>query len=152
MTSPTSSSRLARYAARWRQLDGRQRRQFMVALWQLPLIRLSLRLFGFKRSRRFWVIEGARRAQHPVAHSERLAEAQRTAEAIALAARRDWVRANCLPQALLLIRMLGKLGIDAELHLGVRKSETAGIEAHAWVTLDGAELGSGAMGHQPFAR
>lgn len=149
MSTKPANSRFARYAARWRELDGRQRRQFLVASWQLPLIRVSLRLFGFKRSRRFWV-EGARRTHPPVAHSERLAEAQRVADAIAIAARRDWVRANCLPQALLLIRMLAKLGIDAELHLGVRKSGTVGIEAHAWVTLDGAELGSGAMGHQTF--
>lgn len=42
---------------------------------------------------------------------------------------------NCLAQARAATRMLRKRGIPHEVHVGARKG--AGLEAHAWVAVDG---------------
>ena len=143
------SSRATRYLARWRAMNARQRWQCMVALWQLPLIRLSLRLFGFRKTQRMWA-DVALSQPGPCDPEQRIRLAHATADAIALAARRRWVRANCLPQSLLLVRMLRRHGIHPVLRLGARQSEAIGFEAHAWVELDGVEIGAGSLGHAPF--
>ncbi len=49
------------------------------------------------------------------------------------------VRANCLIRSAALFKSLTKKGYNAELCIGVR-AEDVGIEAHAWIEIDGISL------------
>ena len=135
---------------RLRALTPDQRRQLAVAAWMLPIIKLALAVIGFERTRR-WLITERPRVPETWPAEQGIIWAQNTAAAIALAGPRWWIRATCLPQALLLQRMLKRRGLDGELHIGARKRDGV-FEAHAWVSLSGVELGSGSMDHQAFLR
>jgi len=45
--------------------------------------------------------------------------------------------ANCLTQALAATRMLERAGYDASLQIGVSRSESGPLDAHAWVDCEG---------------
>lgn len=135
---------------RLRALTPEQRRQLAVAASMLPLIKLALALLGFERTRR-WLIASQPSVSDTSPSDQDIAWAQEAAAAIALAGPRWWIRATCLPQALLLQRMLQQRGLKGELNLGARKRDGV-FEAHAWISLDGIELGSGSMDHQSFSR
>lgn len=47
---------------------------------------------------------------------------------------------TCLPRALALAQALSEHGYDANVRIGVRRSD-AGVAAHAWVELDGRPMG-----------
>ena len=63
----------------------------------------------------------------------------RLAWAVRAAARRV-PGATCLTQALALQRLLAKAGHDAEIRIGVAKSEGGGLDSHAWVVCHGRVL------------
>jgi hypothetical protein len=48
--------------------------------------------------------------------------------------------ARCLLRSLVLLRLLARRGARAELRIAVAKAGSAGLEAHAWVELDGSAL------------
>ena len=54
-------------------------------------------------------------------------------------------RPRCLPQAIATRRMLTRRRIPSRGHLGV--VGTAPLETHAWVTVDGAVVQGGPLGH-----
>ena len=114
----------------------------------LPASRLMLRALGYVRLRRLlerWSRMGVARS----ASAEDLLQSEHLAGLVALAGRRGLIRVTCLPQALLLHALLRRRGLQPELRIGVRKPHEA-VEAHAWVELQGQELGEGALGHQAF--
>ena len=59
--------------------------------------------------------------------------------AVRLAAVYGPYRATCLPRALVAWGLLRRCSLKGELTIGVRKAE-GGLEAHAWVELDGVSL------------
>ena len=59
-------------------------------------------------------------------------------------------QANCLPTALILCRLLGRRGLEAELRLGVGKPEGE-FAAHAWVEHAGVALGEPENAARTFA-
>ena len=63
------------------------------------------------------------------------------------------VRPRCLINALVLYRLLHEQGAPAELVIGL-PPEAADQSAHAWVELDGYDIGPapGRNGHEPMAR
>lgn len=70
---------------------------------------------------------------------EDLAEAQAVALAVHRAANWHPLRPNCLPRSLVLVRLLRRRGLAAELRIGVAKpGET--LAAHAWVEHGGVAL------------
>lgn len=102
----------------------------------LPLIDLSLRLFGFQRTWG-WL---ARRAPVPgeawvvdAITADRLAWLAR-----AIGARSPWPT-TCLRQALALWWLLRRRGHAAQLKIGVIRRDSP-FQAHAWVELDGVAL------------
>jgi hypothetical protein len=101
------------------------------ALWLLARIRAALWLLPFKRVQQRY----ARRTQRPAPTTDpdtRITEAR----AIGIAVRRSSrlvPAATCLPQALTTRVMLERRGIANELLIGVAKSDTGSLEAHAWV-------------------
>lgn len=59
--------------------------------------------------------------------------------------------ATCLTRAIAVRTLLGRRGYDAQIHIGVAKSEDRGFHAHAWVELDGSILigGPQSSGYTP---
>lgn len=137
----------ARPLARWWALPARERILFAFLLVALPLTSACLRVLGYRRTLAF--IEA--RSHVPTRHVATAAErnlAHRLAKLLAIAGRRG-LRATCLPQALLLHLLLRRRGLDPQLKLGVRQTET-GPDMHAWVELDGESLDSASSTYATF--
>lgn len=102
----------------------------------LPLIDLSLRLFGFQRTWG-WL---ARRAPAPgvAVVGDELPAARLAALARTVGARSPWPT-TCLRQALALWWLLRRRGHAAQLKIGVIRRESP-FQAHAWVELDGVAM------------
>ncbi len=130
---------------RWSQLTWQQKRWLHFALAALPLIKLSLNLRGYRRTRASveacCPVVGAR-----MPTGEELAQAENSAQLVAIAGRRGLVRATCLPQALLLHALLRRSGFAPELKIGVSRKDEA-FDAHAWVELAGVALGQNQASH-----
>ncbi len=107
------------------------------SLIALPLLALALRLFGFKRVRA--QLEKWTPLLPAVAPAVTPTQATAIAGMVNLAARRSLYKANCLKRSLLLWWILRRYHLDSQLRIGVRKGGT-GLEAHAWVDLDGVVI------------
>ena len=104
-------------------------RLLLAASWWLLLSDLSMRLLGSRPIRRY----GEVRHELTVTADE-VNRARRYAVCLERAAR--WQRALCLRRSVALCYWLGFEGLPASLRIGVR-SGREGLEAHAWVELDG---------------
>jgi hypothetical protein len=103
----------------------------------LPAVDLSLRLFGLKRTQSLFGI-----LQPPTRHrqaGDHLPYAQRIAELANIAGRRGAWQNTCLRQALAVQWWLKWQGLRTQLHIGAQPVE-GGLDAHAWVELDGVPL------------
>lgn len=124
-----------------------ERRYFLFALVLLPMTALSLRFFGLRRTQA-GLAEADCRCATP--DDTALPRARQTARMVAAASRHGPYRATCLPMSLVLMRLLHRQGIDADLRLGVSKA-APGIEAHAWVEHRGLPLIENHDVHERFA-
>lgn len=124
-------------AAAFRRLEPDDRRLLLRALLGLPAVALALRLLGFRRVSA-WAGRPPNVPPEGLLQSER---AERTAQLVALAARRGPFRATCLPAALTLQALLRRQGISGDLRFGVRRQQD-GIAGHAWVEHEGVALTS----------
>lgn len=108
-------------------------RMLLYAMILLPLVALSLRMKGFKRTqysmRRFVLQE----ANLPEPGEAEIGTARIIARMVAVAAGHGVYRANCLKQALVLWWMLARRGIKSEIVFGVQKDAVEDFNAHAWV-------------------
>jgi hypothetical protein len=64
-----------------------------------------------------------------------------------LASRTPW-SSTCLVKALAAHRMLAMRGIKSKIHLGVKKSDSKELEAHAWLSVDGTVIIGGENMHE----
>lgn len=103
------------------------------AIALLTLARVAVRTLPFQRI-----------AEHPVLRLRKVDTSARTTDVAAIArivgaaARAMPFRAKCLEQAITTTAMLRGRGVAATLHLGTRRGTgDAGLEAHAWVSIDG---------------
>jgi len=71
--------------------------------------------------------------------AEAMAVIERLERLVDVAARNHVIAMSCLRRALVLQRLLGRRGIQAELRFGVRKEE-GDLEAHAWLEHAGRPL------------
>ena len=115
----------------------------------LPLIGLGLRLLGLRRLQAL-LSHGPLKKQWDAPEERIFPVAQRQARLVQLAARHGLYRPTCLPQSLALWWLLRCHGIEANLRIGV-KSVACGLEAHAWVELQGQPLNDGLDVHQHFS-
>lgn len=135
---------------RWWALEGSDRLRLPLLMLALPMVSLTLRLAGYKRTRSLveW-LSGHRhtRAANPL----ELETAYRLAQLAATAGRRGPVQATCLRQALVVYGVLRRRGLRPELRFGVRR-EDDGIGAHAWVELEhrSLDVAGDPDAHQPF--
>ncbi len=140
--------------SKFRQLQASERLLLAQALLLLPLAALLVRLAGFQRAQGLL----ARWTRLRPAHQEErllLRQGRRVAYVVDGAARYGPFRATCLPRSLVCWWLLRHQGIDTSLHIGVRKSPSDQLEAHAWVERHGQVLndyGNVRERYQAFAR
>jgi hypothetical protein len=130
----TESSKLDRL----RSLTPAQRNVLAASVVVLPLVRLSLRVRGFRATTR----RLAAMSNRSSAEADLLA-ARQAADAVAIAARVP-VGARCLARSLVLWFLLRRRGIDAQLVLGAGKPSDGALPAHAWVELSGVPVNDAA--------
>lgn len=102
---------------------------FRVALWLLPFQRVNRLMERMSRNM------GGRPGVHPKAAGQIAAAIRRASRLVP--------QATCLPQALAALAMLKRLGLPAELHIGVAKDEAGRFQAHAWVGSAGSSVVGG---------
>ena len=138
--------------SRFRKLPPFEQKNVLCALVFLPLTKAGLRLIGFRRCKE--LIEGLSPVDElrPVLEPEnQRGIAERITRATASAERYGPVKPNCLVRSLVLWWLLRRHGIDGELHVGARKTESR-FEAHAWVEFRGIILNDGADVHERYSR
>ena len=116
-----------------------QWRYLLVSVVLLPVIDVTLRRVGYKRTLS-WLSQRAARARTTINRLDSPDVASKIARMVSLAGRRSPWRTTCLRQALLLWLFLARRGIVTELRLGVEKSTEGDLAAHAWVEHDGQVL------------
>jgi hypothetical protein len=129
--------------ARLRGLAPSERRLLAAALVMLPIAGASLRALGLRRTQRLLLRAPARLKRTPVSPV-------RAGQIVRAAAERGPYCAKCLAASLTLQALLLRSGVRTSLRLGVRKGG-AGIEAHAWVELDGEVLMEPQGSHRHFS-
>ena len=134
--------------ARFRRLEAHERRVLVAALWMLPLTRLALVLFGFRRWQTF-LTRLVPRSPQPVP-ADAAARGALAARMVRAAAHEGLGHPNCLSRSLVLWWLLARQGLPAELRIGTRKKDDA-LEAHAWVELGGVVLGEADDPHAHYA-
>ena len=105
-------------------------RAWLSLLW----VDLGLRWLPFPRLQRW-----AQYAPGKTGREDRT-RGRRLAGLVSTAARHHLYPMTCLRRSLVLQRMLRQEGFAAELCIGVRK-EDGGLQAHAWVEVDGEPVG-----------
>ena len=113
------------------------------AMILLPVIRLSLNSFGFKKT--YNMILNSYINYHPQTdiNSTQLYDAQTVARMIDIAANHIPYQANCLTRSLLLILALKKRNIPCQLMIGAKEQKNIkkiNFGAHAWVESGGNVL------------
>ncbi|MGA8222604.1 MAG: lasso peptide biosynthesis B2 protein [Candidatus Acidiferrales bacterium] len=128
--------------------NGLERGIALEAMLALAATWVGLRTMGFER----WKTIMARLSQNKVGATS----APTRPECVALIARMELAvarhlpfRTNCLEQSLVLLWLLGRRGIAAELRIGARK-ESDRFEAHAWVEFEGAPINDAGDEHHHF--
>ena len=141
------SNRLRRKWARWRELQPWERRLAFRLLCLLPLTWLGLRLVGTRPLLK-WAQRrrGDKRPPSPPAFdSRRCARLTRSVAAACLPP------GSCLPQALVLCRVLTGRGLPARVRIGVKRQDGP-LLAHAWVEVNGDSLDPVPADYVPFER
>jgi hypothetical protein len=116
----------------------------------LPLMALSLRIAGFRRTQAMLQKFLSTRAETVHYRSQNLApHASRTARMLWAAARYSLLHYTCLEKSLALWWLLGRQGIASSVRIGTRKS-ARGLEAHAWVEFDGTALNEMDASHERY--
>lgn len=136
--------RLRRFSA----LERPARALFLRAAALLPLISLSLRLRGFRKTQAF-LQKFLSLPSHP-ADTSASGSAQLTVRMVRAAVRNSLGHPTCLEESLALWWLLGRQGISSDLRVGVRKDGEK-FEAHAWVERAGIALNEPEARHQHYA-
>lgn len=131
------------------ELPRSEQRLLVLALVVLPPIGLGLRLLGLRRMQALLSTWPLKKSQ--VASEERIFTVARAqGRLVQVAARHGLYRPTCLPQSVTLWWLLRCQGIETNLRLGVKPGAN-GLEAHAWVELQGQPLNDAWDVHQHFS-
>jgi len=139
------SGRISRYL----QHPSNERSILLRLALLLPLADMLIRSLGFRRS----LAIAHRCSTWPQARlsadANATGTAQRWAELARLVGHRHLWSIRCLPQAVTLVWMLRRQGLDPCIRIGIARPLSDG-PAHAWVELDGIALDPLAAQHQTF--
>lgn len=125
-------------------LSGTERWWLVQAVALLPLNALAFRALGLRRWQRIltglmWASNVGGSSAGAASFAANLAQANRLAGIVELAARRGFFNANCLQRSLTLWWLLKREGLHGDLKIGVRLQQQQ-CEAHAWVEYQGCVL------------
>ncbi|MCJ8280615.1 MAG: lasso peptide biosynthesis B2 protein [Rivularia sp. ALOHA_DT_140] len=120
------------------QLDGNSKWLLLQAFVLLPIVAISLKFRGLKRTQA-GLVRLLPPAKKPVENNERYRKIVNTVQMVRLAVRYCQPWANCLKKSLVLWILLRHQGIECELRIGVQR-EAIKFEAHAWVECEGFVL------------
>ena len=132
--------RIQRFSA----LERRQRALFMRASVLLPLISMSLRWRGFRKTKA--LLQRFLSVPYRPKISDPRKDARLTTEMVRAAGLHGIGHPSCLETSLTLWWLLARHGIASELRVGVRK-EGEKFEAHAWVECEGEVLNDPESNH-----
>jgi len=135
---------------RYRALDPEAQRLFGRAVTLLPLIALSLRFRGFKKTKEALQKRLPLNFAQGISQERAKETVQKTCRMVRAGAHHGIVRPTCLVESLALWYLLQKQGIPACLRIGVRKLSEK-FEAHAWVEYEDAALNQPDEVHQHYA-
>lgn len=121
----------------------------MQAALLMPLIRVSLRLRGFRATQKFLQMRTGPGASAAFESSVEALTKQICGMVLA-AARHSPISSTCLERSLALWWLLARRGIATKLRIGARKSGDK-FEAHAWVERDGEAIGEREGTHLHYA-
>jgi hypothetical protein len=136
--------RLRRFSA----LERGARGLFLRAAVLLPLISLSLRLRGFRKTQAF--LQKFIPVRNVAADISVPTCVALTVRMVRAAVRYSAGHPTCLEESLALWWLLGRQGIASGLRIGVRKHNEK-FEAHAWVERDGIALNEPEALHEHYA-
>jgi hypothetical protein len=133
---------------RFNALEREARGIFLRAAVLLPLISLSLRVRGFRKTQ-----ASLQKHLSSPKNSSRTFEpgsADLTVRMVRAAVRHSIGHPTCLEESLALWWLLGRQGISSELRIGVRKHDEK-FEAHAWVEREGMAVNEPQALHEHYA-
>ena len=113
------------------RLSREDRSRFIAASCRLITARILTRFLSYQR----WNGLLASRLRR-MKSSEEVPDVDHLAWMVSVAARHIPGKYECLPQAVATCWTLRNAGQDAEIRVGVRRSEEGEFEAHAWVVLE----------------
>lgn len=136
---------------RWRDLGWRDKAKVAGFACVLPVISLSLRALGYKRTRALMERVSHPARDTPTFPAQFLEWGDHVAQLARIAA--HWTPANtsCLRQALLVHTLLRRQGLNPTIQFGVDGSGGS-VDMHAWVELEGHPLGQPTLRHKPFQK
>jgi len=143
---PPEPSRWRRRWQRVRHLSAAQWRVVAQALVLVPIVRWWLRRDGFDRT----ASRLADRSSGFVVAAPPPPPPAELVDAVALVAGRSVIGARCLGRSLVAWFLLRRRGVDAVLEIGARLPVVAGLDAHAWVEVDGVPIGEAADVREQF--
>lgn len=133
----------------WWRLPPRERPILLLLMALQPLLSLSLRVRGYRRTRT--LVEALSRHRAPrAATNADLASAERLAQLARIAGRRSPLVTTCLRQALAVHGLLRRRGLRPELKFGVDRMPGRAVDMHAWVELEGIPLAQPRLRHREF--
>jgi len=123
-----------------------QRRFLIEAAVRLPIVDLRLRAQGLQKLRRKIEARGLGRASN--SDADKAGTASQMANLVAIVSRHGLVEGTCLSRSLVLLWMLRRHEIEAELVVGIRRDDAK--DGHAWVELGGQPLNASAIVSKRF--
>lgn len=128
-----------------------EKKLLLQALLLLPLVHALLALSGYRRLVRFIQEKiSVRPSKDLLTQDEKIQRASAMARLVSIAATYGILRATCLRRSLVLLILLRRQGISAQLCFGARRNSQA-LEAHAWVEVDGVVVNDRHDIRQQFA-
>lgn len=134
---------------RFNALEQPARGLFLRAIFLLPMVALSLRWRGFRKTQAMLERLLSKRSAGQVS-AEVSERATLTAHMVSAADRYGLVHPSCLAKSLTLWWLLKRQGIAAALRIGIQK-ENEKFAAHAWVERNGAALNEPEEHHRHYA-
>ena len=116
----------------------------------LPLIGVSLRARGYKKTQQFLQKRLEKQTDPQAEKGSGTDKVKNTCRMVHAAAHYGPGHSTCLQESLTLWYLLRRQGIEAGLRIGVRKLADK-FEAHAWVEWQGAALNQAEEMHQHYA-
>jgi len=134
---------------RFLELSASEKALFSSLVVTFPLVRAGLRLLGMRRLQAMLKGEG-QKGGVPAEGPAGLEAAERLNYLLQAAAANGLLHPTCLERSLVLVWLLRRKGLQGDLHIGVRPSES-GVEAHAWVEYAGTVLNDSARVRENYA-